>query len=100
MSTRVERMTEFRHADLTELVQATEDADVLVVQITPSRDSYVPITSAAIDRRLDQITANSALNAEISALEWARRDNPSGQRIFPPTRRDAKVRRQARKRAL
>ena len=26
MSTRVERMTEFRHADLTELVQATEDA--------------------------------------------------------------------------
>ena len=26
MSTRVERLTEFRHADLTELVQATEDA--------------------------------------------------------------------------
>lgn len=26
MATRVERMTEFRHADLTELVQATEDA--------------------------------------------------------------------------
>ena len=26
MTTRVERMTEFRHADLTELVQATEDA--------------------------------------------------------------------------
>jgi NTE family protein len=27
---------------------------------------------AAIDRRLDQITANSVLNAEIAALEWAR----------------------------
>jgi ribosomal protein S18 acetylase RimI-like enzyme len=26
MATRIERMTEFRHADLTELVQATEDA--------------------------------------------------------------------------
>ncbi|HEY3890806.1 MAG TPA: patatin-like phospholipase family protein, partial [Bradyrhizobium sp.] len=34
--------------------------------------SYVPITMAAIDRRLDQITANSVLNAEIAALEWAR----------------------------
>jgi NTE family protein len=27
---------------------------------------------AAIDRRLDQISANSALNAEIAAIEWAR----------------------------
>jgi NTE family protein len=56
------------------LVQDTEANDVLVVQVTPARDNYVPITSAAIDRRLDQITANSALNAEIAALEWARRD--------------------------
>ena len=45
---------------------------MLVVQVTPARDSYVPITMAAIDRRLDQITANSVLNAEIAALEWAR----------------------------
>ncbi len=56
------------------LVQDSEANDVLVVQVTPACDNYVPITSAAIDRRLDQISANSALNAEIAALEWARRD--------------------------
>ena len=44
-------------------------SDVLLVQITPSRDSYTPITMAAIDRRLDQITANSVLNAEVAGLE-------------------------------
>ena len=54
------------------LVQESEASEVLVVQVTPARDSYVPITMAAIDRRLDQITANSVLNAEIAALEWAR----------------------------
>jgi NTE family protein len=57
---------------LVRLVQDTAASDLLVVQITPSRDSYVPITAAAIDRRLDQITANAALNAELAALEWAR----------------------------
>jgi NTE family protein len=54
------------------LAQDTEAPDVLVVQVTPSRDNYIPITLAAIDRRLDQITANTALNAEINAVEWAR----------------------------
>jgi len=57
---------------LLRLVQESETSDVLVVQVTPARDGYVPITMAAIDRRLDQITANSALNAEIAAIEWAR----------------------------
>jgi NTE family protein len=56
---------------LVKLVQETAATDVLLVQVTPSRDSYVPITLAAIDRRLDQIAANAALNAEIAALEWA-----------------------------
>ena len=56
---------------LAALVQESSAADLLVVQATPSRDSYVPITGAAIDRRLDQITANTALNAELSALQWA-----------------------------
>lgn len=56
---------------LVKLVQETAANDVLLVQITPSRDSYVPITLAAIDRRLDQIAANAALNAEIAALQWA-----------------------------
>ena len=57
---------------LVRLVQESETSDVLVVQVTPARDGYVPITMAAIDRRLDQITANSALNAEIAAIEWLR----------------------------
>jgi NTE family protein len=57
---------------LLRLVRDTAASDVLLVQVTPSRDSYVPITLAAIDRRLDQIAANAALNAEIAALGWAR----------------------------
>jgi NTE family protein len=57
---------------LVRLVLESQTADVLVVQVTPARDGYVPITMAAIDRRLDQITANSALNAEIAAIEWLR----------------------------
>ncbi len=55
---------------LLRLAQESSAADVLLVQVTPARDSYVPITLAAIDRRLDQIAANAALNAEISAIEW------------------------------
>ncbi|MBW7969027.1 patatin-like phospholipase family protein [Bradyrhizobium sp. BR 10289] len=57
---------------LVKLAQESTAADVLLVQVTPARDSYVPITLAAIDRRLDQIAANAALNAEIAAIEWAR----------------------------
>ncbi|MGX1323411.1 NTE family protein [Bradyrhizobium sp. USDA 377] len=56
---------------LMRLVQETTTTDVLLVQVTPARDSYVPITLAAIDRRLDQIAANAALNAEVAAIEWA-----------------------------
>ncbi len=55
---------------LLRLVQETAATDLLLVQVTPTRDSYVPITLAAIDRRLDQIAANAALNAEIAAIEW------------------------------
>ena len=57
---------------LVRLVEEAASPDLLVVQVTPARDSFVPITAAAIDRRLDQITANAALHAELSALEWAR----------------------------
>ncbi|WP_298244561.1 patatin-like phospholipase family protein [uncultured Bradyrhizobium sp.] len=56
---------------LLRLAQETTTSDVLLVQVTPARDSYVPITLAAIDRRLDQIAANAALNAEIAAIAWA-----------------------------
>ena len=57
---------------LVRLLKETAAPDLLVVQVTPARDSFVPITMAAIDRRLDQITANAALNAELTAIEWAR----------------------------
>ena len=57
---------------LVRLVEESQSNEVLVVQVTPARDNYIPVTHAAIDRRLDQITANSVLNAEIAALEWAR----------------------------
>lgn len=56
---------------LLRLAQESTTPDVLLIQVTPARDSYVPITLAAIDRRLDQIAANAALNAEIAAIEWA-----------------------------
>jgi NTE family protein len=59
------------------LAQDSETADLLVVQVTPSRDNYVPITMAAIDRRVDQIVANATFNAEIAALEWARATSAS-----------------------
>jgi NTE family protein len=67
---------------LVRLVQETAANDVLLVQVTPTRDSYVPITLAAIDRRLDQITANAALNAECAALEWARTTVAPELRLF------------------
>ncbi len=61
---------------LLSLAQESETADLLLVQVTPSRDHYVPITMAAIDRRLDQIVANATLSAELAALEWARAPRP------------------------
>jgi NTE family protein len=63
------------------LVQESTAADVLVVQVTPSGDNYIPVTGAAIDRRLDQIAANSSLNAEIAVLQWARRNGAPCPRI-------------------
>jgi NTE family protein len=66
---------------LVALVQESASADLLVVQATPSRDGYVPITAAAIDRRLDQITANATMNAEMAALEWARNAGASAMRV-------------------
>ncbi|MET4114238.1 NTE family protein [Bradyrhizobium sp. JR1.5] len=66
---------------LLRLVQDTTSTEILLVQVTPARDSYVPITLAAIDRRLDQIAANAALNAEIAAMEWAQSQAASSLRL-------------------
>jgi NTE family protein len=54
------------------LARDSDDADLLVVQLTPAREAGMPLTPGAIDRRLDQIAANAVLNAEIAALEWTR----------------------------
>ena len=66
---------------LVRLVRDSLVPDVMVVRVTPAHDAYVPITAAAIDRRLDQITANAALNAELAALEWAREKGATSARI-------------------
>jgi NTE family protein len=57
---------------LLQLVRESAASDVLVVQITPTHDAQVPLTMAAIDRRLDQIIANVPLNTETAALDFAR----------------------------
>ncbi len=67
---------------LLKLARETTTSDVLLVQVTPARDSYVPITLAAIDRRLDQIAANAALKAEIAAIEWAQSHAAPSLRLF------------------
>jgi NTE family protein len=64
------------------LADESDASDLLVVQITPARDRYIPMTMAAIDRRLDQITANSTLNAEIAALDLARATGSASPRVF------------------
>jgi NTE family protein len=64
------------------LAHESDATDLLVVQVTPSRERYVPMTMAAIDRRLDQIMANSTLNAEIAALELVRKTAPTSPRVF------------------
>lgn len=66
---------------LLRLAQETTTSDVLLIQVTPARDSYVPITLAAIDRRLDQIAANAALNAEIAAIAWAQSQDTTSLRL-------------------
>ncbi|HLH12800.1 MAG TPA: patatin-like phospholipase family protein [Methylovirgula sp.] len=55
---------------LLDLVMASEAPDVLVVQITPMHSAAVPTTSRDIIRRLDQITFNASLQAEIGMLAW------------------------------
>jgi NTE family protein len=64
------------------LAHESDATDLLVVQVTPARERYIPMTMAAIDRRLDQIMANSTLNAEIAALELVRSDPSTPLRMF------------------
>ncbi len=71
------------------LVHESSAADLLVVQVTPTRDSAVPAMPAAIDRRLDRIAANAVLNAELAALEWARSDGLHPPRVHRLAAEDA-----------
>ena len=45
---------------------------VYLVRTLSRGPTATALTAAAIDRRLDQITANAVLNAEIAALAWTR----------------------------
>ena len=63
-----------------DLARESKGADLLLVQVTPTRDSYIPVTMAAIDRRLDQIMGNAVLNAEIAGLTLSR--NETSPQIF------------------
>ncbi|WP_407154568.1 patatin-like phospholipase family protein [Bradyrhizobium sp. STM 3557] len=71
------------------LVHESSAADLLVVQVTPTRDDAIPDSPAAIDGRLDQITANAVLNAELAALEWARSDGLHPPRVHRLAAEDA-----------
>jgi len=59
------------------LLQDSEATDVLVVQLTPTRDHYVPITSAAIDRTPRPDHGERRAERGIAALEWSQRDGAS-----------------------
>ncbi|HUK07206.1 MAG TPA: patatin-like phospholipase family protein [Stellaceae bacterium] len=51
------------------LVQASDAANILVVQVTPAKSDRLPKTSREILKRIDQINFNSTLNAEIEAVK-------------------------------
>ena len=55
------------------LVHESEVRDLLIVQLTPSHGVRQPSTPSDVTRRLDQIAFNSVLNAELEALELARK---------------------------
>jgi NTE family protein len=51
------------------LVQASDAANVLVVQVTPTKSARLPTNPSEIIKRLDQIHFNATLNAELEALK-------------------------------
>ena len=55
------------------LVHEHDVSNLVVVQVTPTHGARQPSTPAEIARRLDQITLNAPLNAELAALELAQK---------------------------
>ncbi len=51
------------------LVQASEVANLLIVQVTPAKTQRIPTNPGEIAKRLDQIHFNATLNAELEALK-------------------------------
>ena len=49
----------------------TDALDVLIVQVTPNKNTRTPTSKSEIVNRLEQITFNATLNAEIEALKLA-----------------------------
>jgi NTE family protein len=54
------------------LVQASDAAHLLIVQVTPAKSDRLPTNSREIVKRLDQIQFNATLNAELEALKLAK----------------------------
>jgi NTE family protein len=51
------------------LVQASDAAHVLIVQVTPAKSDHLPANPREVAKRLDQIHFNATLNAELEALK-------------------------------
>ncbi|WP_158817878.1 patatin-like phospholipase family protein [Methylocapsa sp. S129] len=51
------------------LVQASDAANLLIVQVTPAKSERLPTNPSEIVKRLDQIHFNATLNAELEALK-------------------------------
>jgi NTE family protein len=51
------------------LVQASDAANILIVQVTPAKSDHLPTNPREIVKRLDQIHFNATLNAELEALK-------------------------------
>jgi NTE family protein len=62
---------------LLDLVAVSRARDLLIVQITPAQSAETPTSAQEITRRLDQITFNASLQAELASL--ARRTDRSRQ---------------------
>ncbi|MFG6449706.1 patatin-like phospholipase family protein [Roseateles sp. BYS180W] len=61
------------------LIYGTDCADVLLVQINPREQPGIPTTAAEIADRVNEITFNASLVAELRAIDFVRRLLEAGQ---------------------
>jgi len=54
------------------LVRASESANVLIVQVTPSTSNRLPTSAREIAARIEQIQFNATLNSELEALKYGK----------------------------